>query len=373
MATQYKSYRFRMRPTAEQEKALILTANARRWVWNWALQRWNETYAATGRAISASQLSAELTAIKCEPETEWLRGADAQSLQQAIEDLRFAFNRFFQRKARHPKFKSKKRDRMRFRIPQRVKLSDKRIYVPKAGWVRIYQSAVVDRPIKSTTFRQTPDGRWYASVMVEFELPDDALQPPNPDKVVGVDLGLRDFTTLSDGSKVAAPKFYRKSERRIAKACRRLSRRKPGSNRREAARKRRARVYQKVSNQRADFLHKLTTDLVRRHDGICIENLAVKALARTKLSKAFADAMMGEFRRQITYKTMWQRKHLAVVDRFFPSTKMCCRCGAINEKLRLSDRQWTCGCGARHDRDINAAVNIRDEGLRIVAVGHPET
>jgi len=194
----------------------------------------------------------------------------------------------------------------------------------------------------------------------------------DPAKVAGIDLGLKDFAVLSDGERVPAPKFYRQGQRKLRKAQRTLSRRKPGSNRRTKAKAKVARLHQKVANQRGDFLHKLTTRLVGNHDGVCIEDLSLKGLVRTKLSKSFADASMGEFRRQLEYKCLWNRKHLAVIDRFYPSSRLCRGCGAINETLTLSDRQWACDCGMVHDRDLSAAVNIRGEGLRILAAGHAD-
>ena len=191
--------------------------------------------------------------------------------------------------------------------------------------------------------------------------------------MVGIDLGLKDFAVLSGGTRIAAPKFFRKGQRKLRKAQRVASRRKPGSNRRAKAKNKAAGVHQKIANQRGDFLHKLTTELVSRHEGLCIEDLSVKGLARTKLGKSMLDASMGEFRRQLEYKSLWNRKHLSVIDRYFPSSRLHGSCGEINDRLTLSDRTWTCGCGVIIDRDLNAAVNIRDEGLRRLAVGQTES
>jgi putative transposase len=374
VATHRKVYRFRMRPDADQGRALNRMAGARRFVWNWALARWKETYAATGKSISLKQLSAELTALKGKPETAWLSECDSQALQQVLDDLRRAFVNFFERRARYPQFKSKKRDQARFRIPQRVGVADGKVYVPKVGWVRIRQSRDVDGTTKSATFRREADGHWYVSLTAEFEMPDVAIPAPDPAKTVGLDLGLIDFVTPSDGSTpTPAPKFYRKATAKIRRAQKAVSRRKLGSKRREEARKRLARAHQKAREQRHDFLHKLSTDLVGRHEAICIEDLNVKGLARTKLAKSFADAAMSEFRRQLEYKCLWNRKALVAIDRFFPSSKMCDRCGALNDRLSLSDREWECDCGARHKRDFLAACNIRDEGLRMLAVGQTES
>jgi putative transposase len=259
-----------------------------------------------------------------QPGLEWLNDVDSQALQQVLKDLHRAFGHFFEKRARSPRFKSRKRDRARFRIPQRIKLQDVKVYVPKVGWVRIRQSREVDGTIKSATFRREADGHWYVSLTVEFAMPDVAIPAPDPDQTIGVDLGLIDFATPSDGSKpTPAPKFHRKATNKVRRAQKAVSRRQKGSKRREKARKRLARVHQKARDQRQDFLHKLSTDLVNRHEAICIEDLNVKGLARTKLARSFSDAAMGEFRRQLEYKCSWKGRTLVVIDRFFPSSKRC--------------------------------------------------
>ena len=204
-------------------------------------------------------------------------------------------------------------------------------------------------------------------------MPDVALPAPDLAKVLGIDLGLNSFAVFTDAAPIPAPRFDRKGQQKTRKAQRVLSRRKRGSKRRDKARAKLARIHQKIAHQRADFLHKLTTDIVKNHDGICIEDLCIKGLARTKLAQSFTDAAMGELRRQLEYKCLWNRKHLIVIDRYYPSSKRCNACGAINATLTLSDRHWVCQCGAVHDRDDNASDNIRDEGLRMLAAGQAES
>jgi putative transposase len=369
VAIHRKAYRFRMRPTKVQEQALNRLAGARRWVWNWALARWKDTYAATGKSISLKQLSAELTALKESPKTAWLKEADSQALQQVLKDLHRAFSNFFEKRARYPRFKSRKRDPLRFRIPQRVKIADDKVYIPKVGQVRIRQSQPVEEKTKSATFRRSADGKWYVTLTVEFEMPNIPLPAPDPISVVGIDLGLKTFATITGQEPIPCPKFFRKGQRKLRKAQRVLSRRKPGSKRKAKAKRSVARIHQRIANQRGDFLHKLTTQLVSDNNGVCIEDLSLKGLVRTKLAKSFTDASMGEFRRQLAYKSVWNRKHLVVIDRFFPSSRLCRGCGAVNADLTLSDRHWVCNCGMVHDRDGSAAINIRDEGLRILAEG----
>jgi len=374
VAKHRKVYRFRMKPTKAQSHALNRMAGARRYVWNWALARKREHYKEFNKTLTYNALASELTALKTKPETAWLKEADSQALQQALKDLDRSFVNFFEKRARFPRFKSRKSDRARFRIPQRVKIVDGKVVIPKIGGIRIYQSQPVTETTKSATFRREADGKWYVALTAEFEIPDVALPDPDSAKVVGIDLGLTDFAAFSDGSEpIPAPKFFRESQRKLRKAQRTVSRRKNGSNRKAKARIKVARIHRKTANQRSDFLHKLTTELVREHDGLCIEDLSVKGLARTKLAKSVNDASWGEFRRQVEYKCLWHRKHLAVIDRWFPSTKMCNACGALNDNLTLQDRKWDCDCGARHKRDFLAACNIRDEGLRILAAGQAES
>lgn len=369
-----KVYRFQMRPTKAQEELLYQMAGAKRFVFNWALTRRRDYYEANKEGISAKQLSTELTALKKQPETEWLKGVDSQLLQQALKDVDRAFKAFFEKRSRFPRLKSRKRELPSFRIPQRVKIEEGKIYAPKIGWVRIRQSQEIDCKTKSATFKRDACGKWYVTLTAEFEIPDVPLPPAKPENVIGIDLGLKDFAVLSNGHREPPPKHYRAAEQKLRRAQRKLRRKEQGSKNRDKARQQLARIHQRVRNKRQDFLHKLTTFLVENYDGLCIEDLLLKGMARTKLAKSVSDAALGEFRRQLEYKTVWHRKHLATIDRFFPSSRLCGECGAVNEALTLSDRAWTCGCGTAHDRDLNAARNIRTEGLKLlVAAGHAET
>ncbi|HTX51777.1 MAG TPA: RNA-guided endonuclease TnpB family protein, partial [Candidatus Baltobacteraceae bacterium] len=372
MALSHKVYRFRLEPTVTQARGLVQQAGARRWVWNWALARRRTHYQATQTSLSFKELSTELTAVKHQPATAWLQTMDSQLLQQSLRDLQAAFSRFFAKDARFPRFKSRKRDRLRFRIPQRVQLKGSRVYVPKVGWVRIRQSQPVLEPTRSATFAQDAVGQWFVTLTVEHEIPEGPTGPPAT--VVGIDLGLTTAAVLSDGTSIPAPRCFRTAERTLAKAQRAVSRKHLGSMRRRKATQQVARVYQRTTRQRQDFLHKLTTQLVTTYDAFCLEDLSVTGLARTKLAKSVLDAAPGEFRRQLAYKAQWAGKPLLVVDRFFPSSKRCSACGTLKADLTLKERVWTCAaCGTHHERDHNAALNLRDEGLRLLAVGHPDS
>jgi putative transposase len=202
-------------------------------------------------------------------------------------------------------------------------------------------------------------------------MPDIPIPTPDPAKTVGIDVGLIDFATFSDptAKPIPTPKFFRKGQRRLRRAQRTVSRRKRGSKRRAKAVVKAAVVHRKFADQRRDFQHKLSTTIVGQYAAVWIEDLSLKGLARTKLAKSFTDAAFGEFFRQLKYKSLWNHKHCIQIDRFFPSSKMCGDCGAINNGLTLSDREWDCDCGSHHKRDFHAACNIKDEGLRKLAAG----
>jgi len=367
-------YRFRLEPAAIQEEGFRRYAGARRWVWNWALRQKQDYYQATGKGLSRVALSALFTALKKEPDTAWLAEVDSQLPQQAIIDLYRAFEAFFEKRARYPRFKSKRRDTARFRIPQRITFADSCLMVPKIGRVKVRQSQEIEGTTKSATFKRDACGHWFVSLVSEMEIPAVALPLPSEDRAVGVDLGLKDAVVTSEGERVAAPRFYRCAQRKLRRAQRSFSRKAQGSNNKAKARGTVARVHQQIASKRNDFYHKLTTALVKNHDAVCLEDLHVKGLARTKLAKSMMDASMGTIRRQLTYKGVWYRAHVVAVDRFYPSSKMCYGCGYKYDGLTLSDRVWACpSCGCVLDRDLNAARNIKREGLRILAVGHTDS
>jgi len=374
MTTLRRVYRFRLEPTSTQEEGFRRYAGARRWVWNWALACRQEHYKATGTGLSRVALSALFTALKKEPDTAWLSAVDSQLPQQAIIDLYKAFETFFDHRARYPRFKSRKRDTARFRIPQRVTLTDGYLSVPKIGRVKVRQSQAVEGATKSATFKRDACGHWFVSLVAEMEMPTVALPLPTDQGTVGIDLGLKDAVVTSDSERVAAPRFYRAAQRQLRRAQRSQSRKVKGSANRAKARQRVARVHQQIAAKRNDFCHKLTTALVKNHDAVCIEDLNVKGLAKTKLAKSIVDASMGTIRRQLQYKGVWQRTHVVAVNRFYPSSKLCHECGYKHDGLTLSDRVWACpACGCVLDRDLNAARNIKAEGLRILAAGHADS
>jgi putative transposase len=369
----HRAYRFELRPTAAQRARMERAAHARRFAYNWGLERWRAHHADTGGTVPLKVLMRELTALKRQPHGAWLNGVDSQLLQQALFDLRQAYRNFFERRAAYPRFKSRKSDPQRFRIPQRVRVRGSHVYVPKVGWVRARISRDVPEQMKSANFKRSSTGKWFVSLVEEFEAPDPPSVLASP-TLTGVDLGLMDFAVMSSGERAPHPRYARRAQRRLARAHRELSRKRRGSRNRQRARVRLARAYARTANQRRDFLHKLTTGLVTTSDILAIEDLCVSGMARTKLARAVRDSGFGEFRRQLEYKAAWAGKRVLVADRYFPSSKLCGACGAVNRELGLQERQWTCDCGATLDRDVNAAANLRNVALKqLVAVGRTDT
>jgi putative transposase len=369
----YRTFRFQLRPDRYQRQAFERAAAARRFAYNLALERWRAYYRQTGSSPSRAYLCREITKQKHKPGFEWLREISSKVPQQAVADLWSAYQAFFNGRARYPRFRSRKRDSPRFRFPGPVKIRDDLLYVPRVGWTRMRISRPVTGEIRSVTIRQS-NGQWIALVLTRFEVSGDVKQIGPGSHFIGIDLGLIRLATTSDGRKLGRPRFAAKADKRLRKAGRRLSRREEGSRSWHRAQRRLAALHAKTAAKRLDFLHKTITSLVRAYDGFAVDLVDARGLARTKLSASVMDAALGEFRRQLAYKADWERKPLVVVGRFYPSTKRCSKCGWVNPTIGRSQRTWTCRCGAIHDRDLNAAENIRQEGLRLlVAAGHADT
>jgi putative transposase len=381
MRTIQTTYRYRLEPTAAQASLLKQFAGARRFIWNWGLNRQHEHFQLTGKTLSFSALSTELTLLKQQPATAWLYEMHAQSLQQALRDLNSAYQHFFRRTRNgdrnkgFPKFKSKKTDMLRFRMPQDVHLDGSFVSVPKIGLIKLILHRPLEGVTKSATFKREACGHWYISLVTEQQIASKVARPIQTH--VGIDLGLKALVALSNGETIGNPRWYRVQSCKLRRAQKALSRTVKGSRNRGRARIRVARLHQKIRNQRNDFLHKLSTNLIRHNDLVSIEDLNVRGLAKTKLAKSILDAGWGMFRSMLAYKADRQDKHLITIGRFFPSSKICGACGTINSALTIADRDWTCSCGVHHDRDLNAARTIDREGVRLfeqnVAAGHAET
>lgn len=357
-----KCYKFRLKPTTEQETIFVQWAGCRRFVWNWALARRKETYTSIGKGLTYNALAADLVKLKRERDTTFLKECQSQVLQQTLMDLDKAFKAFFKKRARFPRFKSRRRTAHSFRIPQNVTVvSGAEISLPKIGKVAAILHCEIEGEVKSATIKQESDGHWYVVFVAHQELPDVEPTCQNP---VGIDVGLESLVTLHTGEKIQPPKFLRRGERKLRYLSQKLSRSKKDSQNRGKARIKLAAHHRKMRNQRNDFLHKLSAKIVSKYDTICIEDLNLKGLVRTKLGKSFSDAGLGSLFQMLEYKSKYRFGQMVKVGRFYPSSKTCSDCGN-HQHLELSERTWTCnGCGVVHDRDANAAINILSEGLR---------
>ncbi|MEG4628247.1 IS200/IS605 family element RNA-guided endonuclease TnpB [Microcoleus sp. AR_TQ3_B6] len=365
-----KAYKYRIYPTDEQAVLLAKSFGCSRWFYNFALNLTNETYKATGKGLSRNDIINLLPSLK--KEHEWLTEPPSQCLQQAALDLSSAFLKFFEKRAKYPNFK-KKEQKQSIRFPQKIKLDGSYLNLPKLGKVYCKVSRLPVGKLKSVTVSLTPSGEYYAACLYD----DGKNQPDSTSegKAVGIDMGLTHYAITSDGTKHGNPKYYRKYEVRLAKKQKQLSRKHKGSANRNKARIKVARVQVKITRCREDFLHKLSRKLVDKNQVIVVENLAVKNMVKNhKLAKSITDAGWGQFCTMLKYKVQWSGKIYIEVDRFFPSSKTCNNCLHQIDILSLDIRSWQCPkCQTRHDRDINAAINIRDEGLRILAGGHLAT
>ena len=350
-----KAFRYRLYPNVEQQKALAVQFGHARFVWNWGLKERKTTYQETGKGITYHQLAGKLVELKRTPEAEWLKEADSQALQQKLQDLDRAYTNFFEKRARFPRFKSK-RDNQSIRFPQRFKFSDARIYLPKVGWVKAVFHRALEGKAKNVTVSKTKTGKYFASVQCEMELPEPL---PHNDEI-GIDLGLKSFLVTSHGEQIDHPHYLQRAEKRLIRLQRQLSRRVKGSKGREQARIRLARQHEKVANQRADFLHKASRSLVDRYGFIGIEDLNVRGMVKNHpLAKSIASTGWGMFRGMLAYKARWYGSWIEPVDRFYPSSKTCNACAHVLPDLTLDIREWDCpNCGTHHDRDHNAAINI---------------
>jgi putative transposase len=371
----------RLYPTKKQKLSLAKAFGSCRYIWNYCLAQNNRIYKETGKGISAITMKKWIPQLKKKEETEWLKETYSQCLQSSVINLGIAFKNFFEKRGGYPRFKSKY-GKQSLQYPQNVQVTDTGLWFPKIGEIKANLHRLFDGELKTVTISKTKTDKYYASLLFDNGLPERATQAPesnsgdapsskssNEGKVLGIDLGISSYCVTSDGSKYDNPRHIKKHEYNLKRKQRKLSRKQKSSNSRNKARKLVARAHEKISNARQDFLHKLSRKLVNKSQVIIGENLNIKGLVRNyKLAKAISDCGWGMFLNFLEYKCKKEGKVFFQIDRFFPSSKTCNHCLNVVDSLPLDLRSWDCpSCGTKSiDRDINAAKNCRDEGIRIL-------
>lgn len=376
-----KAYKYRLYPSDEQIAIFNQHFGACRFVYNWALENKQKYYESTGKTLKRTDLQ-KMLAHELKIEHEWLKEVTAQSLIATLFDVDSAFKHFFRRVKNgetpgYPKYKSRKNPVQSYQYPQNVKVFfDEKYDIPNVGLVGCVKlpkigevPAVLHREfegkVKTCTISRTPTDKYYISVLVDDgkDLPEVA--EPSPDNTVGVDVGIKDFAILSNGEKIENPKYLKNSMKRLEVLQRRMSQKQKGSANWNKAKKQVARLHEKITNQRNDFQHKVSCDLVNNNEAVALETLNIKGMVKNHcLAQAVSDAAWASFVLKLEYKATWQGKQVLRIGTWEPSSKTCHVCGHKLDALTLNVREWTCPvCGTVHDRDINAAINIKNMAL----------
>ncbi len=364
----HKVVQVRLYPSVEQEIQLAQTFGCARWWWNYALNKSIETYKETGKGLSRAALNAFLPALKKAEETMWLSDCYSQVLQATTLNLTTAYKNFFEKRAGFPKFKSK-HGKQSIQYPQNVKVVDGNVKLPgNVGVIKAKIHRPIEGKIKTVTVSKTPSGKYLASILTEVEGENPVI---SEGKIYGIDLGLKHFAVVTDGEKVSIydnPRHLAKHEKNLKRKQKKLARKVKESNSRNRYRRVVAKVYERVSNSRQDFLHKLSYKLVSDSQAVIVENLNVKGMVRNhKLAKSISDVGWGTFTNFLAYKLERKGAKFVEIDRWFPSSKLCSNCFYQIGEMPLDVREWICpNCNTHHDRDGNAAQNIRAEGIRMI-------
>ena len=372
-----RAYKFRLYPDREQAELFQKTFGCCRFLYNHMLADKTEMYEKTGKMK-------RLTPAGYKKDHPWLKEVDSLALANVQLHLEAAYKKYFsQEKAGHPKFKSKHRSRKSYTtnvVNGNIRIEGGKLRLPKAGHVKIrcHREIPENYVLKSVTVSMEPSGKYYAALLYEYPVSENQAGRKNmadreragtagtPD-VLGIDFAMQGMAVFSDGSRAEYPMYYRKAQERISREQRKLSHCRKGSRNYGKQKRTLAKCYEKVRNQRKDYLHKLSRKIADCHDAAAVEDIDMKGMSRClKFGKSVMDDSYGAFRNMLSYKLKDQGKELVVVGRFFPSSRMCSRCGHVKEELCLDERIYRCGCGNCMDRDVNAAVNIREEGRRIL-------
>lgn len=359
------AYKFRIYPNKEQKLLFAKTFGCVRFIYNKMLADKIEFYKETKKKLNN-------TPAQYKKEYKWLKEVDSLSLANAQINLQTAYNNFFRNpKIGFPKFKSKKNGHKSYTtnfVNGNIKLENKHLILPKVKAIKIKQHRNIpnDYKLKSVTISQMPSGKYFASILFEYQ---KEVQPVQPKNVVGLDFSMKELYVSSNNEFGSYPRFYRIAQQKLSKEQRKLSKCTYGSNRYYKQKHKVALLHEKIANQRKDFLHKVSRKIANSYDAVCIESLNMKAMSQAlNLGKSVADNGWGMFTAYLSYKLQETGKQLVKIDKWFPSSKTCSHCGAVKHSLSLSDRTYICECGAILDRDINAAINIKREGMRILGI-----
>ena len=362
-----KSYKFRINPTKEQIVLISKHFGATRFVFNRYLNSRKETYLEEKKSLNYYDNANDLTVLKKDEQFIWLKEINSQSLQQSLRHLDTAYNKFFRKQTKFPRFKSKF-DRQSFTIPQFVKIENNKLILPKfKKGIKINIHRKIGGKLLFATISKSTTGKYYATITCEVEY--TPFEKTN--SKIGIDTGIKDLAILSNGKVYENIKTLKINLKKLKYNQRQLSKKVKGSKSRLKQKYKFARVHEKITNTRNDYLHKVSTEIIKNHDIICIEDLAVKNMMKNhNLAQAFSDVSLGTFYTMLEYKANWNDKKIVKIDRFFPSSKTCNVCNYIKQDLTLKDREWTCkSCNTVHNRDFNASINIKKQGLKILSCG----